>query len=62
MHKKFDEKLFILDNCIWIGCVKRSLLGREYLSTALNVLTNSLKILLLTKTDFSQLNCFPIDQ
>ena len=33
-----------LNNRIWIGCVKLSLLRREYLSSAVNVLRNNLKI------------------
>ena len=47
---------------MWMGCIKLSLLGREHLSTALIVLTNSLKPLDITKRDFLQLNCFPVDQ
>ena len=47
---------------MWMGCIKLSVLGREHLSTALIVLTNSLKILHITKRDFSQLNCVLVDQ
>ena len=48
-QEKISEKVFCFwDNCIGIGCVNFSLLGREYLPTALNVLRNSLKILLIT--------------
>ena len=52
-----SEKVFSLwDNSIWIGCVKLSLLTGEYKSSAVNVLTNGLKILNTTKIDLSQLN------
>ena len=44
------------DNFFRIGCVKLSLLRREYWSSAVNVLTNTYKALLLTKTDFFRLN------
>ena len=47
---------------MWMGCIKLSLLGREHLSTALILLTNGLKLLHITKTDFLQLNCLPVDQ
>ena len=36
--------------------VNFSLLRREYLSSAVNVLTNSLKVLYITKGGFYQLN------
>ena len=39
------------NNFIWIGCVKVSLLIREYFSFAVNLLTNNLKILHITKID-----------
>ena len=36
-----SENLFCFwDNCIWIGCLKLSLLRREYLSSAANMVTN----------------------
>ena len=44
-----------LDNCILIGCVRHSLLLTEYLSLGVNVLTNSLKISITTKTEFLEL-------
>ena len=68
MHiSKMQEKIaknvfFFLDNCVRIGCPKYSLLRREYLSSAVNVLINSYKALRLTKTDFSELNYLPDDQ
>ena len=48
-----SEKVFCLwHKFIWIGCIKFSLLRREYLSSAVGVLTNSLKTLHVTKSDF----------
>ena len=44
------------------GCFKLSLLRREYLSSAVNVLTSSYKALHLTKTDFFRLNYLPNDR
>ena len=38
------------------------LLRREYLSSAVNLLTNTYKALRLTKTDFFRLNYLPNDQ
>ena len=44
MQKKKTRKIFLFgDNCVRIGCVKLSLLRREYLSSAVNVLTNRYK-------------------
>ena len=55
--RKNSEKAFwFWDNCVRIGCVKLSLLRKEYLSSAVNVLTSSSKTLRLTKTDFFRLN------
>ena len=55
--EKNSEKVFCFwDNSIWIGCVKFSLLRGEYLSSAVNVLTNSLNILKSTNIDLFQLN------
>ena len=45
-----------------MGCVKLSLSTREYLSSAVNMLTNSLKISHVTKRDFFRVNSFHIDQ
>ena len=61
--KKISEKAFYFGgNCVGIGCVKLSLLRREYLSSAVNVLTNSYKALRPTKKDFFRLNYLPNDQ
>ena len=55
--RKIREKVFrFWDNCFRTGSVKLSLLRREYWSSAFNVLTNTYKALLLTKTDFFRLN------
>ena len=63
MQRKIERKLFrFFDNCVQIGCVKLSLLGTEYLSSAVNVLTTTYKALRLTKTDFFRLNYLPNDQ
>ena len=56
MEKEFQKVFIFLDNCIWIGWVKLSLLRREYLSSAVIVLTNSVKILHITKRDSFRLN------
>ena len=50
------------DNCIWIGFFKFYLLSRELLWLAFNVLTNSSKILHITKKDFFQLTYLHSDQ
>ena len=63
MERKIPEKVFCFwDNSILIGCVKLSLLKSEYLSSAVNVLTNSLKILHSTKRDFFELNSLHSDE
>ena len=53
--KKFKKYFYFLRNCIWIGWYKFSVLRREYLSSAVNVLTNSLKNSDITKRDIFQL-------
>ena len=63
MQGKIGEKKFCFwETCIWIGCVKLSLLRTEYLSSALNMLTNRLKVLNMSKKDFFQLNYLLSDQ
>ena len=63
MQKKNEGNIFFLsDNIVWIGCVQLSPLRREYLSSAVNVLTNSLKISHMTKRDFFKLNYLRSDQ
>ena len=56
--KKLRQKLrkfffYCLDNGIWIGCLKFSLLQREYLPLALSVLRNSHKIHIVKRETFS---------
>ena len=45
-----------------MGSIKLSLLGTEHLSTALVVLTNSLKLFHIYKRDFLPLNCLSVEQ
>ena len=60
--KKNGEKVFCFwDYRVWIDCVNLSLLRGEYLSSAVNVSTNSLKILNSTNIDLFQLNYFHSD-
>ena len=57
------EKVFcFLDNCIWIGSLKLSLLRRGYLSSATNVLTTSPNIWHVNNRDFFKLNWLGNDQ
>ena len=63
IQKKIERKVFPLrDNCIWVGCLKLSLLRREYLWPALNPLKNSPEILSIIKRDLFELNFLPSDQ
>ena len=55
-EKNWEKVFCFWDNSIWIGCVKLSLLRGEYLSSAVNVLTNSLNILNSSNIDLFQLN------
>ena len=43
MRKKIRKSFLFGDNCVRIGCVKLSVLRKEYLSSAVNVLTNRYK-------------------
>ena len=53
----FLQNVFrFVDNCIWIGNGKLSVLWPEYSSSAVNVLKNSPKISDLIKNDFFKLN------
>ena len=57
MQAKVEKKLFVFEIIASeFGCVKLSILRREYLSSAVNVLTNIYKALHLTKTGFFRLN------
>ena len=45
MRKKNIEKVFCFwDNSIWIGCIKLSVLRREYLPSTLSALEKHLNI------------------
>ena len=55
-EKNWEKVFCFWDNSIWIGCVKLSLLRGEYLSSAVNVLKNSLEILNSSNIDLFQLN------
>ena len=62
-EEKNSEHFFrFSDSCIWIGCVKYSLLTTEGLWKVVNVVTHSLKIFHITKSDFFKLNCLHSDQ
>ena len=61
--KKNSENIFhFSDNFIWKSCHKLPLLRREYLSMAVNGLTNSPHILHITRRHFFNLNCLHRDQ
>ena len=61
--KRKSEIIFpFWDNCIWKCCNKLPLLRREYLSSAINELTNSPNILHITQGDFFNLTCFQREQ
>ena len=63
MQKKIGKMVFCFwDKCIWRCFNKFSLLRSDYLSSAVNVLTKSNKILHNTKRDFFKLNCLHSDQ
>ena len=61
-EKKWLKIFSFFDKCMWIDCVKLSLLRREYLSCSVNVLTYSFKILYRTRRGFSQINIRRSDQ
>ena len=61
-QKNWEKSDCFWDKCIWICCVKFPLLRREYLSSAVNVLTNILNISHVTKRDSFQLNYLHNDQ
>ena len=61
--KKKLEKVFrFWHNCIWKCSNKLPLLGREHLSSVVNRLTGSRKILDIAERSFFQLNCLHRDQ
>ena len=64
MQKNIDKKFFVSEKIPHELVTYDNLfvLRREYLSSAVNVLTNKLKILHITKRDSFQLNCLHSDQ
>ena len=57
MQKKIEKKSFYFwDNGVWTGSAKLYTLQREYLLSAVNVLTNSVKISDQTNADFCQVS------
>ena len=59
--EKTCEKFFVLYIfCIWIHCVKLSLLRRESVSSAVNVLKSVLGFCLLLRETFSNSNTFTV--
>ena len=61
-EKNWEKVFCFWDNSIWIGCVKLSLLRREYLPSALSMLGKSLEILHITNRNFLKVNCLHSDQ
>ena len=61
-EKNWEKCFSFWDNCMWMGYIKLSILGREHLPTALIVLRNGLKLSHITKRDFLEVNCVPVDQ
>ena len=61
-NKKFTKCFGFWVNCIWKCSKKMPLLRRQYLSSALNGLTNSPKILHIIQRVFSNQNSFHMDQ
>ena len=60
--KKLRNLSCFTDISISIRCVELSLLTKKYLPLAVNVLTDNLQILHITKRDFVQLYCPYSDQ
>ena len=59
--KNPQKRFRFWDNGVWTCCAKLCTLQREYLLSAVNVLTNSLKISDQTNADFFQLNISQIN-
>ena len=60
---KFPKKVTgFLNKCIWIGWGRFSLLWREYLPSAVNVLRDGRKISDFTNREVFQLNLAQIDE
>ena len=56
MHKKFEKKFFVFEKVRLNFSTQLSLLRREYLLSAVNVLKKSLKTLHLIKNEFFPVN------
>ena len=52
-ENNLEKRFWFWDKCIWIVCIELSPIRTEYLSSAVNVLTKSLKTFHETKKDFS---------
>ena len=61
-RKKCGKFFCFLDKFIWIGSVKLTVFRTEFLSSVMNVLTNSPKVLLISKRDFSKLKFLHSDE
>ena len=61
MQEKIQKKLCVFEIIASELVALNCLLRREYLSSAVNVLTNTYKALHMTKTDFFRLNYFQND-
>ena len=62
MQKKIEQNLFSSsDKGVWSCCQKICILRPEYLSSGVNVLTNSLRIPDVTKGDIFELNLSQIN-
>ena len=61
-HNNWGKVSCFSDKCISVVCIELSLLRREYLSSAVNVLTKSLETLNITPSDFFQRNYVHSDQ
>ena len=62
LEKNWEDVLSFWENCIWIGCVKHSLLPTEKDLSGVHKLSNSLKNSDTTKTEFFELKIFQSDQ
>ena len=61
-QKNWENIFRFWENCSWKCGYKLSLLRREYFSLADNGLTNTRKVLHITKRELFELNCVHMDQ
>ena len=52
--------IYFWDKCIWLVCIHLSLVIREYLSQAVNVLRKGVKNFHVSKSDFRYLITFTV--